>query len=376
MLDPLYEAVEYVLAFFYALIPNLGVAIILLTITVMLLLFPLTAKSARSMLAMQRLQPEIKKLQAKHKGDRQKLNEEMMKLYQEHKVNPLGGCLPLLVQFPIFIALFGVLRDTSAPQGTQLYKDVQAAQPDGLTFLGMDLSKLATDSHADFLAAVPYYILVGLVFFTGYLQSKQSQRNTPPGANPQMQMITRVLPLVLGVTSLFFPAGLVLYFFVSNLWRVGQQELIMRKIAPRHELKKSGRAIDTKSSPGKNRATKRPPAEEKPTEEKAAEEKPAEEAATEEEPAEREPVERKRAPRTPAKGATPAEERSGPLGALRGLFQPPAPREDADGPPPRPPKQPASKQPASKQPASGSGSSRAGQSRRRRRRSSNKKRKR
>jgi YidC/Oxa1 family membrane protein insertase len=361
MLDPLYEAVEYVLAFFYALIPNLGVAIILLTISVMLLLFPLTAKSARSMLAMQRLQPEIKKLQAKHKGDRQKLNEEMMKLYQEHKVNPLGGCLPLLVQFPIFIALFGVLRDTSAPAGTQLYKDVQAAKPDGLTFLGMDLSKLATDSHADFLAALPYYILVGLVFFTGYLQSKQSQRNTPPGANPQMQMITRVLPLVLGVTSLFFPAGLVLYFFVSNLWRVGQQELIMRKIAPRDELKKSGRAIDAKSSPGKNRATKPEPAEEKAAEEPA-----------EEKPAAREPVERKRTPRTGAKGSGAPEERSGPLGALRGLFQPPPPREDADGPSPAPPP----KQAAPKQPASGGGSSRTGQSRRRRRRSSNKKRKR
>src|ERR1700716_1793410 len=83
MLDPLYNAFGAVLAFFYAIIPNEGVAIILLTITVMLVLFPLTAKSARSMLAMQRLQPEIKKLQAKHKGDRQKLNEEMMKLYQE-----------------------------------------------------------------------------------------------------------------------------------------------------------------------------------------------------------------------------------------------------------------------------------------------------
>jgi YidC/Oxa1 family membrane protein insertase len=359
MLDPLYEAVEYVLAFFYALIPNLGVAIILLTVSVMLLLFPLTAKSARSMLAMQRLQPEIKKLQAKHKGDRQKLNEEMMKLYQEHKVNPLGGCLPLLVQFPIFIALFGVLRDTSAPQGTELFKDVQAAKPDGLSFLGMDLSKLATDSHADFLAAVPYYVLVGLVFFTGYLQSRQSRRNTPPGANPQMQMITRVLPLALGVTSLFFPAGLVLYFFVSNLWRVGQQELIMRKIAPRDELKKPGRAIDAKSSPGKSRATKPEPVEEKTAEEPA------------EEPADEKPAASKRAPRAPAKAGKPAEERPGPLGALRGLFQPPPPREKADGPSSPPPKQAAPKQAASR-----SGSSRAGQSRRRRRRSSNKKRKR
>ena len=131
MLDPLYNALGAVLAFFYAIIPNEGVAIILLTITVMLLLFPLTAKSSRSMLAMQRLQPEIKKLQAKHKGDRQKLNEEMMKLYQENKVNPLGGCLPLVVQFPVFIALFHVLRSTAAtvPTGSSLYKAIIAAEP-------------------------------------------------------------------------------------------------------------------------------------------------------------------------------------------------------------------------------------------------------
>src|ERR687898_2706998 len=122
MLDPLYNALGAVLAFFYAIVPNEGVAIILLTITVMLLLFPLTAKSSRSMLAMQRLQPEIKKLQAKHKGDRQKLNEEMMKLYQENKVNPLGGGLPPLGQMPGFFALFHVPRHigSTTPKGSAL----------------------------------------------------------------------------------------------------------------------------------------------------------------------------------------------------------------------------------------------------------------
>src|SRR2546423_5332689 len=116
MLDPLYTAFGAVLAFFYAIIPNEGVAIILLTITVMLVLFPLTAKSARSMMAMQRLQPEIKKLQAKHKGDRQKLNEEMMKLYQENKVNPLGGGPPVGGQIPALISLFPAPRSTPAPR--------------------------------------------------------------------------------------------------------------------------------------------------------------------------------------------------------------------------------------------------------------------
>jgi YidC/Oxa1 family membrane protein insertase len=359
MLDPLYNALGAVLAFFYAIVPNEGVAIILLTITVMLLLFPLTAKSSRSMLAMQRLQPEIKKLQAKHKGDRQKLNEEMMKLYQENKVNPLGGCLPLVVQFPVFIALFHVLRSTAAtvPTGSSLYKAIIAAEPAGLTFLGMDLSLKATDNHGDLLSALPYYVLVGAVFLTGFLQSRQSQRNTPPGANAQMQMITKVLPIAFGAFSLFFPAGLVLYFLVSNLWRLGQQELIMRKIAPRDHVRKGG-AIDAKSSPSKRAVTEAP-------------------AEPEEEVESPEPAESpKPAPR--AKQTAPTGARSSPLGALRDLFRPPSDGNSggASAAKPAPAKQPASKQPASKQPAARQGGSARNSQSRRRRSSSKKKRKR
>jgi len=359
MLDPLYNAFGAVLAFFYAIIPNEGVAIILLTITVMLVLFPLTAKSARSMLAMQRLQPEIKKLQAKHKGDRQKLNEEMMKLYQENKVNPLGGCLPLVVQFPVFISLFHVLRSTAAtvPMGSQLYKDILAAKPNGLTFLGMDLSLKATDSHSSLWVALPYYLLVGAVFLTGYLQSRQSQRNTPPGANAQMQMVTKVLPIAFGAFSLFFPAGLVLYFLVSNLWRLGQQELIMRKIAPRDHVRKGG-AIDAKSSPAKREVTQAPV-------------EPEDEVESPE-PAERpEP-----APR--AKETTPTGTRSSPLAALRDLFRPPSDGNSggASAAKPTPTKRPSTKQPASKQPAARQGGSGRNSQSRRRRSSSKKKRKR
>ena len=354
MLDPLYNAFGAVLAFFYAIIPNEGVAIILLTITVMLVLFPLTAKSARSMMAMQRLQPEIKKLQAKHKGDRQKLNEEMMKLYQENKVNPLGGCLPLVVQFPVFISLFHVLRSTAAtvPMGSQLYKDILAAKPNGLTFLGMDLSLKATDSHSSLWVALPYYVLVGAVFLTGFLQSRQSQRNTPPGANAQMQMVTKVLPIAFGAFSLFFPAGLVLYFLVSNLWRLGQQELIMRKIAPRDHARRGG-AIDAKSSPAKREVT-------------AATAEPEEAVEPSEAPERSNSA--PRAKQTPAPGT-----RSSPLGALRDLFRPPSDGNSggASAAKPAPTKQPAAKQPAARQ----GGSARNSQSRRRRS-SSKKKRKR
>src|SRR3954462_4398391 len=98
------------LNFFYSLVPNYGIAIILLTVVVMLVLTPFTVKSTRSMLAMQRLQPEIKRLQQQHKNDRQALNEAMMAFYKEHNVNPLGGCLPMLLQMPVFFGLYEAIR--------------------------------------------------------------------------------------------------------------------------------------------------------------------------------------------------------------------------------------------------------------------------
>ena len=213
----------------------------------MLALFPLTAKQAKAMMDMQRAQPEIKKLQAKYKNDKQKLNEEVMKFYQENKINPLAGCLPLLVQMPDLLR--AVQRDARPvqvhPDELGPVRGVLHAQrrgkavseatcavpplPNHLEFLGMDLSQHATGVAGGFLDALPYFILVGLVIVTGFLQARQSQRNAP-NMNSQMAMITKVLPIGFGLFSLQFPAGLVLYFFVSNLWRLGQQELIMRKI--------------------------------------------------------------------------------------------------------------------------------------------------
>jgi len=245
--DPVYNFFGTILAFFYGIIPNLGISIILLTVLVMLVMFPLTAKQAKSMLAMQRAQPEIKKLQAKYKQDRAKLNEEMMKFYQENKINPLAGCLPLLVQMPVFLALFRVMRDPykHIPKSSDLYAAFctgpkghlytnqcnlpKLGLPNPQEFLGMNLSQHATAVSGGFLDALPYFILVGLVIVTGFLQARQSRRNAP-NMNSQMAIVTSVLPIAFGLFSLQFPAGLVLYFLVSNLWRLGQQELIMRKI--------------------------------------------------------------------------------------------------------------------------------------------------
>ena len=264
-LTPIYEAFAWLLAIFYGLVPNLGASIILVTFVIMAALFPLTAKQARSMLEMQRVQPELKKLQAKYKGDRQKLNEEVMKFYQEHKINPLAGCLPLVVQMPIFVALFEVFRRAYAyvPESSSLYeafcsdlsRDACADTegfPRHLEFLSMDLSSSAVDTHASVAAAIPYFILVGLVVLTGFFQSRQSQRNAP-NMNPQMAMITKVLPVFFGVISINFPSGLVLYFFVSNLWRLGQQEYILRHYAAaraKGTIDVKGAATDTKPSGG------------------------------------------------------------------------------------------------------------------------------
>jgi YidC/Oxa1 family membrane protein insertase len=201
------------------------VCVILLTVLVMLVMFPLTAKQAKSMMAMQRAQPEIKKLQAKYKNDRAKLNEEMMKFYQENKINPLAGCLPLLVQMPIFLALFRVMREPykHIPKSSELYaafcttkdgllhiKDCDVPKlglPNPLYFLDLDLSLSATQAKGAFLDTLPYFVLVGLVILTGFLQARQSRRNAP-NMNSQMAMITTILPIGFGLFS-GVPLGLV-----------------------------------------------------------------------------------------------------------------------------------------------------------------------
>ncbi len=261
-LEPLYELFGSLLALLYSLVPNpdygLGVAIILMTVLVMLALFPLTAKQAKSQIMMQRVQPEIKRIQAKYKGDRQKMNEEVMRFYQENKINPLAGCLPLLVQFPIFISLFHLLRSPFeyVPRDSKLYAafcgdvgrkacDAAPNLPKHLDFLGLDLSLQATKVPGGVIDALPYFFLVALVILTSYYQVQQTQRRSPQ-INPQMAIMMKVLPVGFGVFSLYFPAGLVLYYLVQNVWRIGQQQVILTKITGPAQA--AADAIDAKSS--------------------------------------------------------------------------------------------------------------------------------
>jgi YidC/Oxa1 family membrane protein insertase len=257
-LDPLYRAIGWLLALFYVPTSSLGVAVILLTVVIMLIQFPLIAKQSRSMIQMQRVQPEIKKIQAKYKDDKQKQNEELLKFYQENKINPLAGCLPLIVTIPIGIAVFrtfsmGIQRHL--PQSGrlgELYHDICGSRstaectvylkehaenpPAALKFLGMFLNITAREAQkfGGLAEAWPYYVVIAGVAFTGWYQVKQTQArqlqtsNTP--VNAQMQAMTKIFPVFFAFICLTLNAGATIYFVVSNIWRIGQQHLVIGKM--------------------------------------------------------------------------------------------------------------------------------------------------
>ncbi len=228
----LQQGLGQILAFFYDLVPSYGISIILLTLLVSFIMFPLTLKQTRSMRAMQDIQPQVKELQKQYKDDRDEMQKQLMKLYQERGVNPAAGCLPLIVQMPIWFALFRVLQSPSnLPDGSALQTDIAAHGV--ANFLGMDLliSPSEAFSTQGLVSAIPYLILVLIVMGAGYYQQAQTTRRTK--ANGQavqqpagMQTVLKIMPVFFGFISWSFPAGLVLYFATSNLFRVGQQSVI------------------------------------------------------------------------------------------------------------------------------------------------------
>ncbi|MBW2475599.1 MAG: membrane protein insertase YidC [Deltaproteobacteria bacterium] len=193
-----------VLTFFYGYFKNYGVAIILLTVLIKIIFWPLTHKSYSSMKAMQKLQPEMQKLREKHSGDKERLNKEMMALYKTHSVNPLGGCLPMLVQIPVFFALYKVLLDSIALRHADF------------AFWLTDLS-----------AKDPYYITPVLMGASMFVQQKM----TPTTADPMQAKIFMMMPIIFTFMFLNFPSGLVIYWLVNNLLTILQQYFIHRKKA-------------------------------------------------------------------------------------------------------------------------------------------------
>ncbi|MXY76935.1 MAG: YidC/Oxa1 family membrane protein insertase [Acidimicrobiia bacterium] len=224
-----------ILSFFYDLVPNYGFAIICLTIVVNILVFPLTLKQVRSTRAMQEIQPEMERLRREYKGDQETMNQKVMELYRERGVSPFGCVLPLLVQMPVWFALFQVLRNpaNSLPADSSL---LVAAGEGALRFLTMDLdlapSEVVGTEGLFAVATIPYLLLVGFVILTGYMQQKLLSPPKQSGtSNPQaeaVQRMTKILPLMFGVISYIWPSGLNLYFATSNVFRTGQQLLIFK----------------------------------------------------------------------------------------------------------------------------------------------------
>jgi YidC/Oxa1 family membrane protein insertase len=185
------------------LVINWGVSIILLTVLIKLVFYPLSAAGYKSMAKMRKLAPRLQHLKERHGDDRQKLHEGMMKIYQEEKINPMGGCLPILVQIPVFIALYWVLMGA-----------VELRQAPFALWI-QDLSK-----------PDPYYVLPVIMAITSFIQVKLS----PASPDPVQQKVMMAMPIIFSVMFLFFPAGLVLYWLVNNVLSILQQWRINKVI--------------------------------------------------------------------------------------------------------------------------------------------------
>jgi len=233
-----------ILEFFYGLTNSFGLSIVLLTIAVRVILYPLNQKQMTSMQQMQKIQPRLKVLQEKYANDKEKLNQETMRLYKENKVNPAAGCLPLVVQLPILILLFNVLRTFDFA---------------GTSFMGVLLGSSTTAGLAQAVgvAADPTGNYGVMSVLTGILQNPSglsniglyvgnlillisisfltwAQQKLSSGSNPQMAMMNTVMPFFMGFICLSMPGGVMLYWGLSSLIGVVQQYFVMTKT--KHEL--------------------------------------------------------------------------------------------------------------------------------------------
>ena len=245
--EPLYKLFGAILKFFYELSGNYGVAIILFTLAVNIILLPLTWKQQKSTTKMQSIQPELKKIQQKYKNDKEKLNMEMMKLYKDNDINPMGGCLPLLIQLPIIFILYQIVYRpltymlSMAPDAIEALKTtynlhdysaeikIAALDPSiniDFNFLGLNLSETPSFSNFHWLWLIP--ALAGITTFAlSWLTTKQSNaRKTEKEENSTadtMQTMTKIMPLLTVWFAFNFPAGIGFYWIMNNLFKMIQQ---------------------------------------------------------------------------------------------------------------------------------------------------------
>ena len=254
VLQPLIDAAEAILKFFHETAGlSWGWSIVALTLAVRAALVPLTLKQFRSMQALQRLQPEMKKLQAKYKDDKQRLNQEMMKFYQENKVNPLGSCLPLLLQLPVFFALFYMLRTDlkldicgkalrtylqEHPKATVAGTACDKVDPGSAEFFFIpDLTSKATGA----VLVTLIVLYVGSQLASTLLMSVTADKN--------QRRLFMILPVVFVPIVIGFPAGLIVYWITTNVWTIAQQYIVRRTVGPLKPPEKPATEVDGTSGP-------------------------------------------------------------------------------------------------------------------------------
>ncbi len=253
MLEALASPVGHLLAFIHSALsqvfipssgPAWGLSIVLLTVTVRLVLFPLFVKQIRSQRRMQELAPKVSELKKLHKGDRETMNAEMMKLYKDNNANPIAGCLPLLLQLPVFFALFHVIREFQPGREAKFGLSAQLLEEGGKAkIFGAPISA-GFNSPADLLATLDgdlttvrivcavMVVLMGASTF--YTQKQMIARAVT--TDPQQLMIQKlmlyVLPFSFAISGAFFPVGVLLYWLTTNVWSMGQQAYVIKRMPP------------------------------------------------------------------------------------------------------------------------------------------------
>jgi len=220
MFDILAKPCLWLLNFIYGIIPNYGVAIIILTILTKILLWPLGTKSYKSMSQMKKLQPLIQEIREKYKNDRKKMNEEVMALHKTYSINPVGGCLPMILQIPVFFALYRMLD--------------QAIELRHAHFLWWINDLSAPDRLFNFDFSIPFmeppYGIPVLTLIMGATMFWQ-QKMSPPAGDPTQAKMMLMMPVVFTFIFINFSAGLVLYWLVNNVLSIAQQSYIQKKYA-------------------------------------------------------------------------------------------------------------------------------------------------
>lgn len=295
-LDWIYWAISWILLSWHTAWDAIGVpvtavlgtnwawilAIIFLVVTVRVILFPIFVKQIKSQRAMQALQPKVKELQEKHKGDRETLQKEMMELYRREKANPLMGCLPMFLQIPVFLGLFHVLRRLDPDKLNKELYGWTGAEFDSAAHaklftapiagkFGSSVAELASLGANGTTVKVIAGILVLIMMVTTYLTTKQMIRKTGRAEDPQQRMIQNLMlygiPASLLVSGALFPIGVIIYWVTNNLFSLGQQQWVLRKYPPppiaataaragtRPGAAKGAKGVPAKKVPAKTRAT-------------------------------------------------------------------------------------------------------------------------